>query len=275
MFKYELHCMPHSSLRECPTHQPGMKSARRGKTGFTLVELIAVIAVILILAAILVSITGRVLQSSKASKCTSKLRQIGIAARAFAADNDGNMLTSGDANSSSNPTPWFKQIAPYLGGKDATTVNAQVIENLSCPAAADYPTKSWTNLTSGSPKSYGWNWRINNWDSSQTVSGFDPIKKFAGIDRPAQVPMIVEVVFQNNFDPARGGIFDLAEPPDYDRGNITGLSKAFSKRHGKGSNVLWFDGHVSFVTFSEFKALPAKQGITGGNLGMIYTFGRW
>lgn len=264
-----------STLRYCFTCSATDEVRQEMKVGFTILELLVIIAIILIVTAILVPTTGRMIRSSKATKCVSNLRQIGISARAFAADNDGNMLTSGDANSASNPTPWFKQIAPYLGGNDATKVNTQVIENLSCPAAADYPTKSWTNLTSGSPKNYGWNWRINNWDSSQTSPGFGPIKKFVGINRPAQMPMIVEIVFQNNFEPARGGIFDLAEPPDYDRGNITGLSKAFSKRHGKGSNVLWFDGHVSFVTFSDFKALPAKQGITGGNPGMKYTIGQW
>jgi len=63
----------------------------RAIAGFTLVELLVVIAVIAVLAAILLSVTGRVRQAASATKCVSNLRQIGIQFRTYANNNDGNL----------------------------------------------------------------------------------------------------------------------------------------------------------------------------------------
>jgi prepilin-type N-terminal cleavage/methylation domain-containing protein/prepilin-type processing-associated H-X9-DG protein len=55
---------------------------------FTLIELLTVIAIIGILAAILIPVVGSVRESAKGSVCRSNLRQIGLAAHLYAADNN-------------------------------------------------------------------------------------------------------------------------------------------------------------------------------------------
>jgi prepilin-type N-terminal cleavage/methylation domain-containing protein/prepilin-type processing-associated H-X9-DG protein len=58
------------------------------KHAFTLIELLTVIAIIGILAAILIPVVGSVRESAKGSLCRSNLRQIGLAAHLYAADNE-------------------------------------------------------------------------------------------------------------------------------------------------------------------------------------------
>jgi prepilin-type N-terminal cleavage/methylation domain-containing protein len=68
------------------------------RKAFTLIELLTVIAIIGILAAILIPVVGQVRESAKGSLCRSNLRQIGVAAHLYAADNDDFLPPARAAN---------------------------------------------------------------------------------------------------------------------------------------------------------------------------------
>jgi len=79
------------------------------KGAFTLVELLVVMAIVAVLAAIAVpSIYGAV-NNSRSAACLSNLRQIGVATKAYAADNNYKFPPAGTGGSPA----WALALAPY------------------------------------------------------------------------------------------------------------------------------------------------------------------
>lgn len=66
---------------------------RRNSAAFTLVELLVVIAIIAVLAALVYPAYQRVIQSGRATACTSNLRQLGAALALYLGENNNTMPT--------------------------------------------------------------------------------------------------------------------------------------------------------------------------------------
>ena len=91
------------------------------KSAFTLIELLTVIAIIGILAAIIIPTVGSVRNKAKSVRCTSNLRQIGIAIRVFANDSKGMMVPyrgeSSDPANNGQGWLWSELLIPYMNIK--------------------------------------------------------------------------------------------------------------------------------------------------------------
>ncbi|MEM1185628.1 MAG: type II secretion system protein [Planctomycetota bacterium] len=87
-----------------------MPSARpfRRRSGFTLIELLVVVAIIALLIGILLPSLGKARNTAKTSVCTSNMRQYGVAATTFSADNDG-FIANFDTRFARNETDTAQQ----------------------------------------------------------------------------------------------------------------------------------------------------------------------
>ena len=201
---------------------------RQPSAGFTLIELLTVIAIIGILAAILIPVVSQVRASANAAKCSSNLRQIGVATHAYVQDNNDFMpsaLTAGG-----DPTHPLFQLFLY----------ADDPELFVCPADPNPEDYTWFYTA-------GWSavFRANGWREN-------PLRYGASY-------MFNERVF------SRGGIRSLAmsniddhstfgwaadgtwTPQAWDwfyRGNWEDRIDWGHPREARDINFLFLDGHV-------------------------------
>ncbi len=105
--------------------------------GFTLIELLVVIAALGILASLLLPVLCRCQQAASTAVCLSNLRQVGVAAATYGADNQGLVphfwdwlhAASGSGAVSNDITtgtlyPYLKNEAVYLCPTDRSTLGS-------------------------------------------------------------------------------------------------------------------------------------------------------
>ena len=250
----------------------------RKREGFTLVELLVVIAIIIILAAILFPVFAKAREKAQQSRCINNLKQMSIAMEMYEDDYEGGILPVSIKNDDAGATEalagawgsyWQDLMDPYLkqlkkiAGKTAQGGKAEGQgELLQCPSAPKETASKGKEWQMG--KDYGYNPYLKK-DVSQVMVKYPSLT--------LRLTEVGDYVFDVHNLPAtendaqyKGGSWYAPLP----NGKVSGIGYTLNLQapgwHNGYSNCLWFDGHVSSITWERVMFTDAEQGTTDPNV---------
>lgn len=229
--------------------------SRKLSINFTLIELLVVIAIIAILATMMLPSLKKANEAAHSSACINSLRQIGTATIMYAGDYD-NWLPAATAKGST-PGWWKFELSTYMGLPDVDSTNWYKDPKLGMGGV--YACQSWNgvdpsvaNKLKAYPGQYGglaWSNSISYRGDTQRAN----LKKFKTFSESALAGDAVDAA-------------QYAMTNDYDYmylypiGSYT-MEFRISRRHNRGLNLMWADGHASWM--SQLEAAQGKNGATG------------
>jgi prepilin-type N-terminal cleavage/methylation domain-containing protein/prepilin-type processing-associated H-X9-DG protein len=227
---------PFSSCNPSVVRSSENAIVRRRSRAFTLIELLTVIAVVAILATILLSAVGKIKERADLTRCSSNLRQLSVAALAYANENGGKMMALGNFFQKYNPDTgeweteydsWGHLMKSYLeeGSWDARTDNRLQV----CPAAYE----SFGYPENGVYRSYAINFDGRGWKEQVPLVNFSC---------PERTVLFMDAALDGTDGDCYGG-FSTSSDKNY---LIAG-----DWRHGGKINTVFLDGHVESFTKSE------------------------
>ncbi|WFB36118.1 type II secretion system protein [Kiritimatiellota bacterium B12222] len=151
-----------------------MKKDERQKqnAGFTLIEMLVVVAIIALLATLMTPVVGSMLEKSKMTSCSNRLKNIHQALIMYGVEH-GGLLPSPSGPSESPERRWPYFINPYL---DPDWDNRYSLPpQFKCPMVKDYP---WLNTHTLGFNYYMGGTSIRNQGSSKTIMLADTRSSF-------------------------------------------------------------------------------------------------
>lgn len=230
----------------------------RQKQAFTLIELLVVIAIIAILASMLLPALSSAKEKGRRTRCLSNLRQVGIASRLYADENNDHLPPMSARTASG-------QVANGFWPWDMPTPVAQAMLNLGfqrgilyCPSFVDQNTDELWEFNS-SYKVLGYAFATKDAPRVRATNQFEKITPLRIIEgsrqdiaiTPAQAVITADATLslganerdrsQNNYTDVRGG-WQKAHRAAHLQGEMPA-----------GGNLLFMDSHVEWRNFQEMR----------------------
>ncbi len=246
-------------------NQPRMTNEAVGD-GFTLIELLVVIAIIAILAAMLLPALAKAKAKAQTAKCSSNMRQWGLATIMYLGDNEDKLPLFGDVFP---PTPtmtyWYQKLAPYVARQADASPGSSVVYDADfrkCPGGNDGP-PPFSRFTTGQFNI--WNCWIGVYYGAfgNPLTGpfyyggqVKPLRA-TRVKKPADAMMYLDSVTHYVYSPLvwafdkdvnRDGMMDSM---DAVYTTEFSFNNARPTVHNSGANVALLDGHVERVPFKK------------------------
>ncbi len=226
--------------RKPPTTAPRASPARPRWHGFTLIELLVVIAIIAILAALLLPALARAKESARSVQCLNHLRQISLATRLYAEENEDLFPRSQHSAFANRQLPWERALAPLLGASGGATAWTNLLQSLyHCP-----------NDKKPGHLSYGLNYYFEVGEDDSYPGKPQTWRKLSQIPKPSSTVMYTEILVAIMADHVMPGLCWMTV--------ADAENEVASRRHRQKSNYAFVDGHAAA---RELRATfdPAKQ----------------
>ncbi len=218
----------------------------RIRSGFTLIELLTVIAIIGILAAIIIPTVGAVREKARSTQCANNLRQWGMAVNLYAVDNKNTYYVV-----SSNGRAWSQigtnagVYSPYFKREARLDYG----DMLFCPTE-----EVARRIADNGGNTPDYTCYVMIWPSIKNAAGVDvkvPTNQsdkipFSRATSPARTLLMMERHFSDTAGAqlGAGNSYSISEA-----GIMRGIYAAQYKRHNRGINVVFLDGHTSRMSW--------------------------
>jgi prepilin-type N-terminal cleavage/methylation domain-containing protein/prepilin-type processing-associated H-X9-DG protein len=206
------------------------------RRGFTLIELLIVVAIIAILAAMLLPSLSKAKDKAKQSTCATNLKQLAMAIHLYAGD-WSDVLPRSD-QSSGGPSCWFFAVDPYLF-QTASTNAAKLLTGKQDPIWITFEAGDQINRRTikMNRKLIGSSTDTGTWNGTTDAitATVPPVqwRRITDIRKPTDTVLLFDGRCEESGSTADQSRFD-------------GWEVMVGRRHTKGANVAFIDGHVEW-----------------------------